>query len=386
MEYKFSAPMANLKPSAIRELFKITGQPGVISFAAGNPSPDAFPSAELCELAAKILADKPGFVLQYGITEGYMPLRESIEKRHNSLVRDDDMTLIVSGAQQGIELTARVMCDTGDVVLCENPSFIGALNSFRSHGLKLKGIDVDSCGIVPESLEKALSETQNVKVLYTIPTYQNPTGITMTLERRKKVLELCEKFNVIIIEDNPYGDLSYDGEPPETLKSLDTKGIVVYVGSFSKIISPGLRLGYVIAPTPIADKIVVAKQGEDVHTTLFSQVLAHEYIVNYDLDAHILKCRDLYRRKRDLMVRACERYLDADMIVPGGGLFLWGTLKDGSDSMAFFRRALEEKVAIIAGGVFLPEPGGATSGFRLNFSMPSDEQIEKGIEILGELI
>jgi 2-aminoadipate transaminase len=208
----------------------------------------------------------------------------------------------------------------------------------------------------------------------------------MTLERRKKVLELCEKFNVIILEDNPYGDLSYDGEPPVTIKSLDTAGVVVYVGSFSKTISPGLRLGYVVAPAAIVDKIVVAKQGEDVHTTLFSQVLAHEYITNYDFDGHILKCRELYRRKRDLMVKACERYLDADMIVPGGGLFLWGNLRKESDSMAFYRRALEEKVALVAGGIFLPEGEGVSTGFRLNFSMPSDEQIGRGIEILGRLM
>jgi len=380
--------MANLKPSAIRELFKITGQPGVISFAAGNPSPDAFPSGELCELAARILTDKPDFVLQYGITEGYMPLREAVAQRleGQNIFREADITVITSGAQQGIGLAARVMCDAGDVVLCESPSFIGALNSFRSHGLKLKGIDIDECGIVPESLEKTLETTPNAKILYTIPTFQNPTGITMTLERRKKILELCERFNVIILEDNPYGDLSYDGEPPVTIKSLDTKGIVIYVGSFSKIISPGLRLGYVIAPAPIAEKIVVAKQGEDVHTTLFSQVLAHEFMTNYDLDAHISKCCDLYRRKRDMMVKACRRYLDADIIVPGGGLFLWGNLKNEGDSMAFYRRALDKKVALVAGGVFLPDTDGVTPGFRLNFSMPSDEQIEKGIEILGGLI
>ncbi|MCL2080705.1 MAG: PLP-dependent aminotransferase family protein [Oscillospiraceae bacterium] len=388
MTYRFSAPMTGLKPSAIRELFKITQQPDVISFAAGNPSPDAFPSEELGELSARIFAGMAGFVLQYGLTEGYMPLRDAVTQRlkTQNIGREGDMTVITSGAQQGIELAARVLCDAGDVVLCETPSFIGALNTFRSHGLKLKGVDMDGSGIVPESLESALKTVPNIKILYTVPTFQNPTGITMTLKRREQVLELCAKYGVIIIEDNPYGDLSYDGEPPPAIKSMDTEGIVVYVGSFSKIISPGLRLGYVAAPAPITEKIVVAKQGEDVHTTLFSQVLAHEFMAHYNLDLHIAKCRALYHRKRDLMVCACARYLDADIIKPGGGLFLWGTLKNTDDSMAFYRRALDKKVAFVAGSVFLPDTDGVTPGFRLNFSMPSDEQIGKGIEILGGLI
>ncbi|MCL1819754.1 MAG: PLP-dependent aminotransferase family protein [Oscillospiraceae bacterium] len=386
VSYNFSAPMANLKPSAIRELFKVTGLPGVISFAAGNPSPETFPGKELGELAARILAERADIVLQYGITEGYAPLREAVAERLRNIVRETDMTVIVSGGQQGIELTARVLCDPGDTVLCESPSFIGALNSFRSHSINLIGIETDSAGIIPESLENALKSAANVRMLYTIPTFQNPKGVTMTLERRKKILELCKNYNVILLEDNPYGDLYYDNAPPDTIKSLDDTGTVVYVGSFSKTISPGLRLGYVAANASIVEKIVVAKQGEDVHTALFPQVLAHEYLTNYDFDAHIAECRSVYRRKRDLMVSACEKYLGADIIVPGGGLFLWGSLRDTDDSMPFYRRALERKVALVAGGVFLPDTEAVTPGFRLNFSMPSDEQIEKGIKILGELL
>lgn len=387
MNYKFSDPMVNLKPSAIRELFKVTSQPGVISFAAGNPSPETFPIKELDELSKRVFAERAGFFLQYGLTEGYAPLREAVAARLGAEnVKENDMTIITSGAQQAIGLTARVLCNAGDVVLCEKPSFIGALNAFRSQGLKLLGIDIDSDGIVPEALENALKNTPNARILYTIPTFQNPTGITMTLERRKKVLELCEKCGVIILEDNPYGDLSYDGEPPCTIKSLDTTGIVVYVGSFSKIISPGLRIGHVTANSQIVEKIVVAKQGEDVHSNLFSQVLVHEYMTNFDLTAHIEDCRSIYRRKRDLMVDACKRYLDADVIVPRGGLFLWCALRNVNDSMAFYRRGLEHKVAVVAGGTFLPDLNDVTPGFRLNFSMPSDELIEKGIEILGGLI
>lgn len=390
MEYTFSSAIAELKPSAIREIFKVTQDPSIISFAAGNPSPETFPAGELAEISARLFENNAAFALQYGITEGYMPLRETVAERLREVYgigREYDRTVIVSGAQQGIDLTARVLTDPGDVILCESPSFIGSLNAFRAHGLKIEGVLIDDAGIVPEALEQALKANKNIRLLYTIPTFQNPTGITMPLERRKKILELCLSHNVIILEDNPYGDLSYDGEQPPTIKSLDETGSVVYVGTFSKIISPGIRMGYVTAPAKIIEKLVVAKQGADVHTNLFYQMLVREYMANCDIDAHIAKCRDIYRRKRDLMYGECVRHFKgADVIKPSGGLFLWCNLKDTEDSTDFCRRAVENKVAVVPGSAFLTDLSGKTSGFRLNFSMPSDEQILKGVEILGGIM
>ena len=388
MDYKFSAAIAGLKPSAIREIFKITQKPGVISFAAGNPSPETFPAEELAAISARLFAEKAPFALQYGITEGYGPLRELMRARLKTVYgvgREYDETIIVSGAQQGIDLAARVLSEPGDTALCESPSFIGSLNAFRAHGLNLAGLPMDESGLLPEALENALKTLKRIKFLYTIPTFQNPTGITMALERRGQILELCEKNGVIIIEDNPYGDLSYDGEAPPPLKSLDETGIVVYVGSFSKIISPGIRMGYVAAPAPIIEKIVVAKQGADVHTNLFFQMAVCEYMAG--IDAHILKCRDIYRRKRDLMYGACIEHLKgADVIKPAGGLFLWCGLKNAEDSSDFCRRAVESNVAVIPGKAFLTDLSAKTAGFRLNFSMPSNEQIARGVEILGGIM
>ena len=388
MNYTFSPAIAGLKPSAIREIFKITQKPGIISFAAGNPSPETFPAAELNEISARIFAEKATFALQYAITEGYIPLRGLMKERLKSkygIGRDFDETVIVSGAQQGIDLTARVLAEKGDTVLCESPSFIGSLNAFRSHGLNIAGLTMDLNGLLPEQLENALKTQKNVRFLYTIPTFQNPTGITMTLRRRKQILELCERHNVIILEDNPYGDLAYDGDPPPTLKSLDETGIVVYAGSFSKIISPGIRMGYVTAPAPIVEKIVVAKQGADVHSNLFFQMVVCEYMGG--IDEHIDKCRELYRRKRDLMYGSClEHFKNAHVIKPGGGLFLWCSLQNTDDSSDFCRRAVESNVAVIPGKAFLTDVNGKTAGFRLNFSMPTDEQITRGVEILGGLM
>ena len=260
MEYRISDKLKNLKPSAIREIFKSLGRPGAISFAAGNPSPESFPASEMQKIANDIFEKEPVTALQYGITEGYMPLRELVKERlervYNIQGPEDD-TIIVTGGQQGIELTCKVMCNEGDVVLCESPSFIGALNAFRSLGAKLVGIPLNDDGIDTIKLEEAMKANPNAKLLYLIPTFHNPAGITSTLENRKAVYELARKYDIVIIEDNPYGDLRFSGENVPTYKSMDVDGRVVYCGSFSKVLSAGMRIGFVNANKDLISKIVV---------------------------------------------------------------------------------------------------------------------------------
>lgn len=390
MNYNVSNKFQNLKPSAIREIFKSLGTPGAISFAAGNPNPDSFPAEAMRKIANDILANEPVTALQYGITEGYTPLRKLVSERikrvYNIGTPDDDL-IIVTGGQQGIELTCKVMCNEGDTVICENPSFIGALNAFRSLGAKLVGVPLDGDGVNLEALENALKSNPNTKLIYTIPTFQNPAGITASLEKRKAMLELAEKYDVLIIEDNPYGDLRFTGEDVPTLKSMDKDGRVVYCGSFSKVLSAGMRIGFVCANKEILSKIVVAKQVEDVHTNVLFQMIVARYMEQYDLEAHIAKIREIYRHKAGLMISALEKYMPKEVSFtrPEGGIFLWCSLPENVSLAEFVKRAVEKNVFVVPGTAFTADTEEESHSFRLNYSMPSDEEIEKGIRILGEI-
>ena len=393
MEYKFSRKLAELKPSAIREIFKSLSDPTIISFAAGNPSPESFPVEDLARLSAEIFESDASFALQYGITEGYTPLREAITARQksrfgDSMVRDTDTTLVVTGGQQGLELTCKAFCNEGDAIICENPSFIGALNAFRSNGVQTIGVEMEDDGICLEKLEKTLKNTKNAKLLYLIPTFQNPSGTCMSLEKRLAVLELAKKYEIAILEDNPYGELRFAGEDIPTMKSLDNDGLVIYCSSFSKILSAGMRIGFVIAPNEVASKMVVAKQVEDVHTNLFFQLLCHKYITTCDLDAHIAKINELYRHKCNLMLECIDKYIPKDKVTftrPEGGLFIWGTVKDCDDASFVVKKAIEKKVAVVPGSAFNCDTEAPSPSFRLNYSTPSDEQIVEGIKRLGEV-
>lgn len=380
-----------MKPSAIREIFKSLGKPGCISFAAGNPSPESFPVEDIKRIAADILTQEPITALQYGITEGYPKLRELVSQRLKRLYNigtEDDDTIIVTGGQQGIELTCKVMCSEGDVVICENPSFIGALNAFRSLGAELKGVPLKDDGIDLEALEATLKASPRAKLLYVIPSFQNPAGITSTLENRKAVYELARKYDIVIIEDNPYGDLRFEGENVPTYKSFDVDGRVVYCGSFSKILSSGMRVGTLTANKELVSKIVVAKQVEDVHTNVFFQMVCARYMVECDLEAHIEKIRALYRHKSSLMLKALDEYMPADVKFtrPQGGIFLWCSLPEGYELSEFVKRCSEKNVFVVPGTAFLPDESEPTRSFRLNYSMPSDEEIERGIKLLAEVI
>ena len=297
MKYVISDRMSSMQGSAIREIFKYAADPTVISLAGGNPAPELFPSEALAEIAGEVLREKPVTALQYGITEGYMPLRDAVRerlKRVENIGSPDDEVIIVSGGQQAIELTTKVLVNEGDAVLVEEPSFIGATNAFRSYGAKLIGVPVEEDGIDVKALEKAAAETPNVRFLYTIPTFQNPMGVTMSLEKRKAVLDIAKRYGFLILEDNPYGDLTFDGTKIQTIKSMDKDGIVLYCGSFSKILAPGLRLGYLCANKALVSKAVIAKQVSDVHTPMLPQILAAEYMARYDLDEAIVRMRANY--------------------------------------------------------------------------------------------
>ncbi len=391
MEYKFSDKVNTLRASAIREILKFTADPEVISFAAGNPAPEAFPKEAIAEISAELLRDDPILALQYSVTEGYTPLREFLKgwmKSKGCFHPEFDDLIITSGGQQANELSCKVLLNEGDTLLCESPSFIGSLNAFRSYNVNLKGIDMDNDGINLEKLENALKSEKNVKLLYLIPNFQNPTGRTMSLEKRKAVYELAKKYDFIILEDDPYGELRFSGENIPTIKSLDTEGRVIYSSTFSKLISSGFRTGYVSAPAPIIQKIVVCKQVSDVHSNIWAQVVSHRFISTVDREAHFNKLRDIYRNKCELM---CS-YIDSGFskkisyIKPQGGLFIWCTLPDDCDMNEFCTRAVQEyKIAVVPGNSFSINEGDVSHSFRLNYSTPTNENIEKGMEILGRM-
>ncbi|MBR5307926.1 MAG: PLP-dependent aminotransferase family protein [Clostridia bacterium] len=391
MNYNLSDNIKNMKPSAIREIFKSLGTPGAISFAAGNPSPESFPVEDITRIANKILAENASASLQYGTTEGFMPLRELVTKRiadKFDCAKDGDMTIITSGGQQGIELFCKVMCNRGDVVVCENPSFIGALNAFRSIGAVPVGVPLEDDGINLEILEEVLKTNDKVKFLYLIPTFQNPAGITTSLEKRKAVYALAQKYDVMILEDNPYGELRFAGENVPTYKSMDTDGRVMYCGSFSKILSAGMRVGFVCGNETVVQKMVVAKQVEDVHTNQFFQMIVAGFMQECDMDAHIAKINALYKHKATLMIAALEKYMPKEVKFtrPEGGLFLWCTLPEGVSLDDFMKESIAQKVFVVTGKAFNCDESAPSDSFRLNYSMPSDEEIDKGIKILGEII
>ena len=397
MTYQFSDKIAALKPSAIREILKAPKDADTISLAAGNPAPETFPVADLARFAADIFANDSTTALQYGATDGYEPLRRAVAERQKtvwgigkSVAEGDafnDTTIIVSGGNQGIELAAKVFCNEGDTVICENPTFIGGLNAFRSCGYNTVGVPIEEDGMNVEALEETIKATPNAKLLYIIPTFQNPAGITTSLEKRKAIYEVCKKYGLMILEDNPYGELRFAGEEIPTIKSFDTEGLVIYCSSFSKILSAGMRVGFVVAPEAVAAKMVVAKQSEDVHTNQFFQMLCYKFMTECDLDAHISMIRQVYGRKCRLMLECLEKELPSSVKFtrPEGGLFIWVTLPDGVDATAFLKACMAQKLMIVPGATFNCDVTEGSMSFRLNYSTPSDEQIKEGIARLGKV-
>lgn len=390
MNYTFSDRVNTLKPSAIREIFKYAADPEVVSLSAGNPAPDAFPNEAVAEISANLLKENPVLALQYGLTEGYVPLRDTLKKymveKYGVNMEGNDL-IITSGAQQVMDLVTKSLVNEGDVVITEAPSFIGSLNTFRSYNARLVGVPMDDDGMNMEALESALKENENIRFIYTIPNFQNPSGITMSLEKRKKMYELAKEYNVLILEDNPYGELRYKGKDLPNIKSFDTDGLVIYAGSFSKVISPGMRVGWCMAPAEIIQKMVVCKQGEDVHSNMWSQVICNEFMTKYDFEGHLEMLRNLYREKLEYTMNLLKENL-SDKITYGdveGGLFIWCTLPEDVDMNKFCLELVQNKVCVVPGNAFLTDEKEISHNFRINFSTPSNEQLKKGIEILGRV-
>ena len=383
----FSYRIQGLQPSAIREILKFTADPTVISFAGGNPAPEAFPVEKIRELTAEILENDPVGALQYSVSEGYTPLRDWIKDDLYSKGMfnwNDDDVIITAGAQQVMEMTAKVICNEGDAIICEAPSFIGSLNAFRSYNSKLVGVPMDDDGMNIEALEDALRKNPRTAFIYVIPNFQNPTGITTSLEKRKAILELAYKYNVLVLEDNPYGDLRFAGDDIPSIRSLDTKGHVIYAGTFSKTLAPGLRVGYMCAEKSIIQKTICALQVSTVHTSILSQRIVHQFVTRHNFAEHIENLQEIYRKKCDLMLNSLKYKMPSSIkfTEPDGGLFIWGTLPEG-DMNYFCKKAVENKVAVVPGNAFLVDESQPTLSFRINYSTPSNEQIEKGTDILA---
>lgn len=390
MSYRLSDKFANLKPSAVREILKVTNEPGMIAFAGGSPDTAAFPCKEVEKITAEILREDPVSALVYGVSEGYEPLRETVKKwlkRRENVGTDDDVVIITAGGTQVMDITTRILAAEGDTVICEEPSFIGSLNCFRSHGCKLAGVPIDSDGMNMQALARAIHENPDAKFIYTIPNFQNPGGTTMSLKKRREMYRLALENDLVILEDNPYGNLRVTGEDIPPIKSLDTEGIVFYAGSFSKILAPGIRVAYAVIPKKAAAAFTIGKQVSDVHTGVLNQMIVSRWFDEYDVDGHIVDIRKIYRRKLNLMCDCLDKYCVGFItyVRPEGGLFIWAKLPDDVDMLKYVGALLERKVAVVPGSAFMTDDTAACSYIRLNFSTPSDDDIVKGVKIMGEV-
>ena len=358
MSYSVSKKFANMKPSATREILKATSDANIIAFAGGSPAVEAFPCNEVKKLSAEILEENPVSALVYGISEGYEPLRKTVAdwlKKRNNIGKDDDTVIITSGGTQVMDLTTRVMTSEGDTIICEEPSFVGSLNCFRSHGCKLKGVPIESDGMDVVALEKTVKETPNAKFIYTIPNFQNPGGTTLSWEKRKEIYRIAKENDLLILEDDPYGNLRVDGEDVPAIKTLDEDGI--------------------------------GKQVSDVHTAVLNQMIVDRWFKEYDVDEHIDEIRKIYRRKLNLMCDCLDKYCPSlEYVRPQGGLFIWVKLPDNVPMTDYCKRLVENKVAVVPGTAFMTDENAQCPYIRLNFSTPSDENIIKGVEIMGKVL
>ncbi|MBR0307322.1 MAG: PLP-dependent aminotransferase family protein [Mogibacterium sp.] len=392
MEYNFSEKVSTLKPSAIRELFKLMiGKGATISLSGGNPSKDSFPVAEIQEISAKILRDDWVGALQYSVSEGYPALRDLMRvyaKEKFNVGKEFDDILITSGAQQANDMVAKIFCNEGDVVLLDRISFIGSISAFKANNLVPVGVDNDEKGMDPKKLEEAIRANPKAKIIYLIPNFHNPTGFTMPLDRRKEIYEVAKKYQIMIIEDNPYGQLRFGGEEVPSIKSFDTEGLVCYSGSFSKVVAPGLRIGYLIAHKDIIYRGTLLHQFTDIHPASLPQMIVYEFFKNYDTDAHIKFVQDLYGEKCRFMCEQLREKLPKEVtfIEPEGGMFVWITDSTGKiDISEYVQRLIKEyKVAVVSGDVFVTE-GGLSHSVRLNFTVPDKAQIEAGITAVADL-
>jgi 2-aminoadipate transaminase len=382
-----------MKRSAIREILKLLQRPGMISFAGGLPASETFPVEDLKKVTLEVLENEGHIALQYGTTEGDPLLRQMIADRHNrqGLNVAVDNIIITTGSQQGLDLIARIFIDHGDYVLCGLPSYLGGINAFLGYGAKLKGIPLDGHGMIPEELEKAVIRLKDLgrklKLIYIIPDFQNPAGITLTESRRLKIIEIAEKYDLLIVEDSPYREIRFEGEPQRMTFGLDNTGRVITLCTFSKIFAPGFRVGWILGQPVILDKIVLAKQTADLCTSAFVQRVLARYLEKGLLEVNLPKTILLYRERRNLMLKCFEKYMPENVrwTRPEGGLFLFVTLPGELNASTLLRKAIEKNVAFVDGSSFFCNNQGHNT-MRINFSFSSDEEIENGVARLAEVI
>lgn len=391
MAIRYADRMGNLKASEIRELLKFAADPSIISFGGGMPAPELFPVEEMKKVAVDVLEESGKVALQYATTEGNPRLREQIAERmkrkYKTQVEASDV-LITSGSQQGLDFAGKIFLNEGDLVLCESPTYLGAINAFKAYQPGFIEVATDKDGMIIEELEKAIKENlDRVKMIYVIPDFQNPSGKTWSMERRKGFMEVVNKYEIPVVEDNPYGELRFEGEFLPSLKSLDEKGLVIFLGTFSKIFAPGLRLGWVAADADILQKFNFVKQGSDLQSSSISQLDAAKFIDTYDLDAHVEKIKAVYKKRRDVMMDVLEKEFPEGVswTHPEGGLFTWLVLPEEVNARELLKVCLEEKVAFVPGGAFFPN-GGNENTLRLNYSNMSEEKIEIGMKRLAVAI
>jgi len=390
MDIRFSDRANGLKASAIRELLKLTEMPEVISFAGGLPAPELFPVEEIKEIFLEVMDRDGRAALQYGPTEGYRPFREIIATQrmstaHMKLTGDD--IIVTTGSQQGLEFSAKLFLNKGDVVICESPSYLGAINAFQAYEPKFVEVVMDDHGMIMSELEKALKENPDAKMIYTIPDFQNPTGKTMPDDRRKRMAELAAEYKIPIIEDSPYGELIFEGTVHPAIKSFDKEGWVVFLGTFSKTFSPGLRLGWICASPEILNKYVIIKQGADLQSSSLDQRIAAAFMQKYDLNKHIEKIREIYGKRRTLMLDCMDEYFPAGVkhTNPYGGLFAWVELREDLDAGEIMEECIKQNVAYVPGEAFFPN-GGHKNFFRVNYSCMPEDKIIEGIKRLAKVL
>jgi 2-aminoadipate transaminase len=389
----FSARTRVMTSSATRDLMAMSGRPDVISFAGGLPDTSSFPSETFAAVTARIADESCARALQYGPTEGLPETKRCIADvmAAEDMTVDTDDVMVTTGGQQVLDLVTKTLIDPGDTIVAEGPSYPGALNAFQAYQANVVQIDMDSDGmrvdLLEETLDRLERDGRRPKFIYTVPSFQNPGGVTLSLPRRKRLVEVARERELLVLEDNPYGLLRYEGDPAPTLYSLDGGVYVMYLGTFSKIFSPGLRLGWVVAPPPVLARINLGKQQADLCTSTLSQILVHSYFEHHDWREYVGALTELYRARRDTMLDALAEHFpaQAEWTRPGGGLFIWATLPEFIDTSDLLARALRDNVAFVPGeGAFLD--GRGRSSMRLNFSGANEEQIREGIRRIGEVV
>lgn len=389
----YSDRAGKMRKSVIRELLKVTQDPEIISFAGGLPNPRSFPVKELEGILDYVMENHGPVALQYGTTQGLTNLREAIAERSHKdgIDATSDNVIITSGSQQALDTIGKIFLNPGDTAICGLPTYLGGINAFRSYEGNLQGIPLDEDGmrvdLLEEKIKELLKNEITPKFIYTVPTFQNPAGVIMPESRRKELINIANEYDLVIVEDDPYGKLRYDSQPVKPIKAFDDEGRVIYMSTFSKILSPGFRLAWTIASPELTRKMIICKQALDLCTNTFTQFLAYEFMRRGSLDLHIMKICELYKPKRDIMMDAMKKYFPEgySCYKPKGGMFAWPTLPEGIDTETMFLDSIKEKVAYVHGKAFHVNGGGDRS-MRLNFSYSTNEQIEEGMSRLGNVI